>query len=117
LLGTLAVYLLLRAQAVLPLNPAHMAAVSPTIAFNTATSFATNTNWQAYGGEMTMSYVSQMLALTLQNFVSAAAGMAVLIALLRGMSRHSTRTIGSFWVHLTRSTLYILLPLSFVLAL
>ena len=117
LLSTLAVYLLLRAQAVLPLNPAHMAAVSPTIAFNTATSFATNTNWQAYGGEMTMSYLSQMLALTVQNFVSAAAGMAVLIALIRGLSRHSTRTIGSFWVDLTRGTLYILLPLSFVLAL
>ncbi|HSE65488.1 MAG TPA: potassium-transporting ATPase subunit KdpA, partial [Gemmatimonadales bacterium] len=117
LLSALAVYLLLRAQAALPLNPAHMAAVSPTIAFNTATSFATNTNWQAYGGEMTMSYLSQMLALTVQNFVSAAAGMAVLVALIRGLSRHSTRTIGSFWVDLTRGTLYILLPLSFVLAL
>jgi K+-transporting ATPase ATPase A chain len=117
LLSTLAVYLLLRAQALLPLNPQQMAAVSPTLAFNTATSFVTNTNWQAYGGEMTMSYLSQMAALTVQNFVSAAAGMAVLVALIRGFSRHSTQTIGSFWVDLTRSTLYILLPLSLVLAL
>jgi potassium-transporting ATPase potassium-binding subunit len=117
LLSTLAVYLLLRAQAVLPLNPQQMAAVSPTLAFNTATSFATNTNWQAYGGETTMSYLSQMAALTVQNFVSAAAGMAVLVALIRGFSRHPTQTVGSFWVDLTRSTLYILLPLSLVLAL
>ncbi|HSR91661.1 MAG TPA: potassium-transporting ATPase subunit KdpA [Gemmatimonadales bacterium] len=117
LLGTVLVYLILRTQGFLPLNPAHMAAVPATIAFNTATSFATNTNWQAYGGEMTMSYFSQMTALTVQNFVSAAAGMAVLVALIRGLSRHSTRSIGNFWVDLTRSTVYILLPLSVVLAL
>jgi K+-transporting ATPase ATPase A chain len=117
LLSTVAVYLILRAQGFLPLNPAHMAGVQATIAFNTATSFATNTNWQAYGGERTMSYLSQLMALTVQNFVSAAAGMAVLVALIRGLSRHSSRSIGNFWVDLTRTTLYILLPLSTVLAL
>jgi K+-transporting ATPase ATPase A chain len=117
LLGTLAVYALQRLQAVLPLNPANMAAVSPDSSFNTATSFATNTNWQGYGGESTMSYLTQMLALTVQNFVSAAAGMAVLVALIRGFARQSAQTIGNFWVDLTRTTLYILLPLSFVFAL
>ena len=117
LLGTLAVYLLQRAQGLLPLNPQGMAAVPPDLAFDTATSFATNTNWQAYGGEATLSYVTQMAALTVQNFVSAATGMAVLVALIRGLSRHSTPWIGNFWVDLTRSTLYILLPLSLVLAL
>jgi len=117
LLGTLAVYALQRLQAVLPLNPANMGAVSPDSSFNTATSFATNTNWQGYGGESTMSYLTQMLALTVQNFVSAAAGMAVLVALIRGFARQSARTIGNFWVDLTRGTLYILLPLSLVFAL
>ncbi len=117
LLGPLAVYALQRLQAVLPLNPAAMGAVSPDSSFNTAMSFATNTNWQGYGGESTMSYLTQMLALTVQNFVSAAIGMAVLIALIRGFARQSAQTIGNFWVDLTRSTLYILLPLSFVLAL
>jgi potassium-transporting ATPase potassium-binding subunit len=117
LLGTLAVYALQRLQAVLPLNPANMGSVSPDSSFNTATSFATNTNWQGYGGESTMSYLTQMLALTVQNFVSAAAGMAVLVALIRGFARQSAQTIGNFWVDLTRTTLYILLPLSFVFAL
>jgi K+-transporting ATPase ATPase A chain len=115
-LGALVVYALLRLQAVLPLNPEHMAAVSPDLAFDTAASFATNTNWQAYGGESTLSYLSQMAALTVQNFVSAATGMAVLVALVRGLSRHSASGVGSFWVDLVRSTLYVLLPLSFVLA-
>jgi potassium-transporting ATPase potassium-binding subunit len=117
LLGTLAVYALQRLQLSLPLNPQALAAVSPDSAFNTAASFATNTNWQGYGGESTMSYLTQMLALTVQNFVSAAAGMAVLIALIRGFARQSAQTIGNFWVDLTRGTLYILLPLSIVLAL
>jgi K+-transporting ATPase ATPase A chain len=117
LLGTLAAYALQRLQAVLPLNPAGMGAVSPDSSFNTAASFATNTNWQGYGGESTMSYLTQMLALTVQNFVSAAMGMAVLVALIRGFARQSTQTVGNFWVDLTRTVLYILLPLSFVLAL
>ena len=117
LLGTLAAYALQRLQADLPLNPANMGAVSPDSSFNTATSFATNTNWQGYGGESTVSYLTQMLALTVQNFASAAAGMAVLVALIRGFARQSAQTIGNFWVDLTRGTLYILLPLSFVFAL
>jgi K+-transporting ATPase ATPase A chain len=117
LLGLLAVYALQRVQGVLPLNPEHLAAVSPDSSFNTAASFATNTNWQGYGGESTMSYLTQMLALTVQNFVSAAAGMAVLAALIRGFARRTAQTIGNFWVDMTRTTLYILLPLSFVLAL
>jgi len=117
LLGTLAAYALQRLQLSLPLNPQALAAVTPDSAFNTAASFATNTNWQGYGGESTMSYLTQMLALTVQNFVSAAAGMAVLIALIRGFARQSAQTIGNFWVDLTRGTLYILLPLSIVLAL
>ena len=104
-------------QGVLPLNPQGLAAVTPDSSFNTAVSFATNTNWQGYGGETTMSYLSQMLGLTVQNFVSAASGMAVLVALIRGFARRSAATIGNFWVDLTRSTLYILLPLSLVLAL
>ena len=117
LAGVLAVYALQRLQGVLPLNPAGLGAVSPDSSFNTAVSFATNTNWQGYGGETTMSYLTQMLALTVQNFVSAASGMAVAIALIRGFARRSAETIGNFWVDLTRTTLYILLPLSFVLAL
>jgi potassium-transporting ATPase potassium-binding subunit len=115
-IGLLAVYLLQRAQALLPLNPASLAAITPDSAWNTATSFATNTNWQGYGGEVTMSYLTQMAALTVQNFVSAATGMAVLVALIRGLVRHSATGLGSFWVDLTRSTLYILLPLALVLA-
>ncbi len=94
-----------------------MGPVSPDSSFNTAVSFASNTNWQGYGGETTMSYLTQMLGLTVQNFVSAATGMAVLALFIRGIARHSTKTLGNFWVDLTRSTLYILLPLSFVLAL
>jgi K+-transporting ATPase ATPase A chain len=117
LLGLLVVYLLQRFQGGLPLNPQGLAAVSPDSSFNTAVSFATNTNWQGYGGETTMSYLTQMLGLTVQNFVSAAAGMATLVALIRGFARRSVETIGNFWVDLTRTTLYILLPLSFILAL
>ena len=117
LLGLLAVYLLQRLQGMLPLNPQGLAAVSPDSAFNTAVSFTSNTNWQGYGGETTMSYLTQMLALSVQNFVSAASGMATLIALIRGFARRSADTIGNFWVDLTRGTLYILLPLSLALAL
>ena len=91
--------------------------MAPDLAFNTAASFVTNTNWQAYGGETTLSYLTQMLGLTVQNFVSAATGMAILVALIRGLARRTAETIGNFWVDLTRSTLYILLPLSAVLAL
>ena len=117
IVGLFAVYLLQRLQGVLPLNPQGMAAVSPDSSFNTAVSFATNTNWQGYGGESTMSYLTQMLALTVQNFMSAASGMATMVALIRGFARHSAETIGNFWVDMTRSTLYILLPLSVILAL
>jgi K+-transporting ATPase ATPase A chain len=116
-LGLLVVYALQRLQGFLPLNPQGWGAVSPDSSFNTAVSFATNTNWQGYGGERTMSYLTQMLGLAVQNFVSAATGMAMLAAFVRGFARHSAKTIGNFWVDLTRSTLYILLPLSFVLAL
>jgi K+-transporting ATPase ATPase A chain len=115
--GFVLVYLLQRLQGILPLNPQGMGAVSADSSFNTAVSFATNTNWQGYGGETTMSYLTQMLALTVQNFVSAATGMAVLVALIRGFARHTTETIGNFWVDLTRSTLYILLPLSLILSI
>ena len=117
LFGFLTVYALQRLQGVLPLNPQTFGAVTPDSSFNTATSFATNTNWQGYGGETTMSYLTQMLALTVQNFASAATGMAVLVAFIRGLARHTAQTIGNFWVDLTRSTLYILLPMSLVLAL
>lgn len=115
--GLLFVYLLQRLQGILPLNPQGFGAVSPDSAWNTAVSFATNTNWQGYGGETTMSYLTQMLGMTVQNFVSAATGMAVLVALIRGITRHTTKEIGNFWVDMTRSTLYILLPLSLVLSL
>ena len=117
LAGLLVVYALQRMQGLLPLNPQSLGAVSPDSAFNAAVSFATNTNWQGYGGETTMSYLTQMLALTVQNFVSAATGMAVLVAFIRGLVRRSAQTVGSFWIDLTRTTLYILLPLSLVLAL
>ena len=117
LVGGLAVYALQRLQQWLPLNPQTMAAVSPDSAFNTATSFITNTNWQGYGGESTMSYLSQMLALAVQNFASAATGMAILVALVRGFVRKQAGGIGNFWVDLTRTTVYILLPLSTVFAL
>ena len=115
-LGTVTVYLLQRTQGMLPFNPQHLPPVAPDLAFNTAVSFATNTNWQAYSGESTLSYCTQMLGLTVQNFVSAASGMAVLIALIRGLTRRMRDTIGNFWVDLTRSTLYILIPLSTLLA-
>ena len=115
--GLLVVYALQRLQAVLPLNPQGLAAVSPDSSFNTAVSFATNTNWQGYAGETTLSYLVQMLGLTVQNFVSAASGMAVMVAVIRGFSRNSSTSIGNFWVDLTRGTLYILLPLSVVVAL
>jgi K+-transporting ATPase ATPase A chain len=114
--SVLVVYGFQRLQGVLPLNPAGLGAVSPDSSFNTAISFATNTNWQGYGGETTMSYLTQMLALTVQNFVSAAAGIATLAAFIRGFARRSASTIGNFWVDLTRTTLYIMLPLSLVLA-
>ena len=115
--GMLLLYLLQRLQGMLPLNPQNLPAVPPGLAFNTAVSFVTNTNWQNYGGETTMSYCTQMVGLAVQNFVSAAAGMAVLVALIRGFKRHSSETIGNFWVDLMRSTLYILLPLSFIWSL
>jgi K+-transporting ATPase ATPase A chain len=115
--GFLAVYALVRLQGVLPLNPKGFAGNSPDLAFDTAASFATNTNWQSYGGESTMSYLSQMLGLTVQNFVSAASGIAVLVALIRGLTRRTTQTIGNFWFDLVRSTLYVLMPLSIVVAL
>jgi K+-transporting ATPase ATPase A chain len=115
--GFLAVYLLQRFQGMLPLNPDGLGAVEPTSAFNTAVSFMTNTNWQGYGGESTLSYLTQMLALAVQNFVSAASGMAILVALIRGLTRRTAAAIGNFWVDLVRSTVYILLPLSLVLAL
>jgi len=117
LFGTLAVYLLQRLQGVLPFNPQDLPGVSPDSSFNTATSFATNTNWQGYSGEVTLSYLSQMLGLTVQNFVSAATGMAVLVALIRGFTRRNAKSIGNFWVDLTRSTLYILMPLALILSL
>jgi K+-transporting ATPase ATPase A chain len=121
LIGLVFVYLLQRTQHLWPLqstlNPAGLGAITPDSSFNTAVSFATNTNWQGYSGETTMSYLTQMLGLTVQNFVSAAAGMACVIPLIRGFTRKQASTIGNFWVDLTRTTLYILLPLSFVLAI
>ncbi|WP_404992277.1 potassium-transporting ATPase subunit KdpA [Cupriavidus pauculus] len=115
-LGVIAVYALQRLQGALPLNPQGFGAVSPDSSFNTAISFVSNTNWQGYAGESTMSYLTQMLALTVQNFASAATGIAVVFALIRGFARHSARTIGNFWVDLTRTTLYVLLPMSIVIA-
>ncbi len=117
LLGFLAVYLLQRTQFWLPFNPENLANTTADLAFNTAVSFATNTNWQGYGGETTLSYLTQMLGLTVQNFVSAASGMAVLVALMRGFVRKEAGGVGNAWVDLVRSTLYVLLPLSIVLAL
>jgi len=115
--GLLLLYLLQRIQGWLPFNPQALPAVSPDSAFNTAVSFASNTNWQGYGGETTMSYLTQMLGMTVQNFVSAATGMAILAAFIRGLARHSAATIGNFWVDMVRTTLYILLPLSLLVAL
>lgn len=109
--GFVFLYLLMRLQAVLPFNPAEQSAVAPDLSFNTAVSFITNTNWQNYGGESTMSYLVQMLGLTHQNFLSAATGIALALALIRGFSRTSAKTVGNFWVDLTRCTLYVLLPI------
>jgi potassium-transporting ATPase potassium-binding subunit len=115
--GFVALYALMRLQGVLPFNPQDMAGVSPDLAFNSAVSFVTNTNWQAYGGESTMSYLTQMAGLTTHNFVSAATGIALAIALIRGFARRSAETVGNFWVDLTRATLYVLLPMSVAVAL
>jgi K+-transporting ATPase ATPase A chain len=117
LLGALFLYGLQRLQAWLPLNPQHMAAVSADSSFNTAISFVTNTNWQGYSGESTMAYLTQMAGLTVQNFLSAATGITVAIALVRGFVRHGAQAIGNFWVDLTRATLYVLLPLAAALAI
>ena len=119
-LGALAVYALQRLQHLLPLNPAGMSAVSPDSAFNTAVSFVSNTNWQGYAGESTMSYLTQMLGLTVQNFLSAATGIAVAFALARGFASRGDGNkgeVGNFWVDLTRITVWLLLPLSFVIAI
>jgi K+-transporting ATPase ATPase A chain len=115
--GFLILYAVMRLQAVLPFNPAEQSAVAPDLSFNTAISFITNTNWQNYGGESTMSYLVQMLGLTHQNFLSAATGIALAVALIRGFSRSSVRTIGNFWVDVTRCTLYVLLPICVVYTL
>jgi potassium-transporting ATPase potassium-binding subunit len=115
--GFLILYFLMRLQAVLPFNPAEQSAVAPDLAFNTAVSFITNTNWQNYGGESTMSYLVQMLGLTHQNFLSAATGIVLAVALIRGFARASAKTVGNFWVDVTRCTLYILLPICIVYAL
>src|ERR1700704_2766875 len=117
--GFLLVYLLQRAQGYLPFNPQNFGTpnVTPDLAFNTAASFLTNTNWQAYAGESTLSYFVQMAALTVQNFVSAAAGIAIAIAVVRGFARQERKTIGNFWVDVTRATVYILLPLSIIAGL
>jgi K+-transporting ATPase ATPase A chain len=115
--GVLLLYALQRLQGLLPLNPQGFSAVAPDLSFNTATSFVTNTNWQAYGGESTMSYLTQMLGLTVQNFASAATGIAIAVALIRGFARRSNQFIGNFWVDLTRCTLYILLPIALLIAL
>ena len=116
LVGVLFTYALLRLQQVLPLNPQRFGPVSEHLAFNTAMSFTTNTNWQSYGGESTLSYLSQMVALAFHNFVSAAAGIAVAAALVRGIARHTAKTVGNFLVDLVRTTLYLLLPLSLLYA-
>lgn len=115
--GFLILYFLMRFQDVLPFNPAGQSAVTEDLAFNTAVSFVTNTNWQAYGGESTMSYIVQMLGLTQQNFLSAATGIALAVALVRGFARESAKTIGNFWVDVTRGTLYVLLPICIVFTL
>jgi K+-transporting ATPase ATPase A chain len=117
LLGFLVLYLILRIQVILPFNPLKLPSLSPSLALNTAVSFVTNTNWQAYGGETTLSFFSQMVGLTVQNFLSAASGMAICIAFIRGFTRCNTQMLGNFWIDLTRSILYILLPLSILLAL
>lgn len=115
--GLAVLYVVLRAQAVLPLNPMSQSAVAPDLAFNTAVSFITNTNWQNYGGESTLSYLSQMLGLTVQNFLSAATGIVLAVAMIRGFARRSVQTIGNFWIDVTRCTLYVLLPICVVFTL
>jgi K+-transporting ATPase ATPase A chain len=117
LAGFLLLYALMRLQGLLPLNPAEQSAVAPDLAFNTAVSFATNTNWQNYGGETTMSHLTQMLGLTVQNFVSAATGIVLAVALIRGFARASVNTIGNFWTDVTRCTLYVLLPICVIFGL
>jgi len=117
LAGVLFTYLILRLQAFLPLNPQQFGALSPSLAFNTAVSFMTNTNWQNYGGETTLSYFSQLVGLVFHNFVSAAAGIAVAAALVRGIARQTANTLGNFWVDLVRGNLYLLLPFCLVYAL
>ena len=117
LIGLLLTYTILRAQGILPFNPQDLSGVAPDLTFNTSVSFTTNTNWQNYVGETTMSYFSQMVGLAVHNFISAATGMAIAIALVRGIARRSASTIGNFWVDLVRSVLWILLPISFVFAL
>src|SRR5438034_6211698 len=116
LVGCLFTYAILRLQYFLPLNPQRLAGVSPGLSFNTATSFTTNTNWQNYSGESTMSYFSQMVGLTFHNFVSAATGIAIAAALVRAIARHSATTLGNFWVDLVRVTYYLLLPICLVFA-
>ena len=115
--GLLAVYLVQRLQGYLPFNPQGFFAPSPDLAFNTAVSFATNTNWQSYSGEESLSYFTQMTALTTQNFLSAATGMALLMAFIRGIARHERKNLGNFWVDIVRGVLYIFLPLAFVFSL
>src|SRR6185437_5991401 len=117
LAGFVLLYALQRLQVALPLDPQGFGAVAPDLAFNTSISFVTNTNWQNYAGESTMSHLVQMAGLTVQNFMSAATGIALAIALIRGLARRSAKTIGNFWADLTRATLYVLLPLSIVIAL
>src|SRR6267143_1118672 len=109
-------YAILRLQHLLPLNPQGLGPLSPDLAFNTAVSFTTNTNWQSYGGESTMSYLAQMVALTIHNFASAAVGIALAAALVRGIARHSAKTLGNFWVDLVRVTYYLLIPICLVFA-
>src|SRR5499425_2996166 len=116
LVGCLFTYAILRLQYFLPLNPQRFAGVSPDLSFNTATSFTTNTNWQNYGGESTMSYFSQMVGLAFHNFTSAATGIAIAAALVRGIARHTAKTLGNFWVDLVRVTYYLLLPICLVFA-
>ena len=116
LVSALALYALQRVQGALPLNPAGLNGVRPDLAFNTAVSFVTNTNWQSYSPELTMSYLTQMMGLAVQNFASAAVGMAVAVAMVRGFCRSESRGIGNFWADLVRGTLYVLIPLSLVLA-
>jgi len=114
LFGILALYALQRLQLLLPFNPQTMAGVSPDLSLNTAISFTTNTSWQSYAGETTLSYFSQMTGITVQSFLSAASGIAVAIALVRGFARRRAQTIGNFWADMLRATLYVLLPISII---